>query len=67
VSNLFRVNFFTDNCSVQGLLDYIYFYESQTGEKWKELYVSSILTYQHKKREFDRDTNWWESHIADFR
>ena len=61
-----NVNFFTDNCSVQGLLDYIYFYETQTNEKWKELYVSSVLVYQDKGRNFDRETNWWKEHLNSF-
>ncbi len=60
------VNFFTDNCSVEGMIEYIYFYENQANKKWKDLYLSSVNT--HKKRTLhkdERDTNWWKNHLKD--
>ena len=32
-----NVNYFTNNCSMEGLLSYISFYENQTNVKWKEI------------------------------
>jgi hypothetical protein len=66
IGMLDNVNYFTNNCSVEGLLSYIHFYENQTKTKWKEVYFSDINTHKHQKDIKHTNTNWWESHIAEF-
>ncbi len=63
-----NVEFFTSNCSVDGLLGYIRFYEGQTGVRWQELYQTNINTYTKRKSiSRDGDTDWWEDHLAIFK
>ncbi len=62
------VNYFTDNCSVDGMMSYIDFYQNQTGKRWKELYQSAINMHKDRgvvESEYD-DNNWWEPHIKCF-
>jgi len=61
-------NYFTDNCSIDGLILYISFYEQERGIPWKELYFSNINTHNKKLYSNDntRSNLWWEEHLALF-
>lgn len=64
---LSNVNYFLNNCSPQGLVGFIKFYESQSGITYRDLYQSDVNTFKSGDRNFNRDTDWWTEHIDDFR
>jgi len=61
------INYFLDNCSVNGVISYISFYEKETDTPWVALYASNVNSHKNMKPLYEEeDTNWWSSHIDSF-
>jgi len=61
-----NVQFFVENCSPQGLLDYIKFYETERGIAWAEVYLSNVNIYTSTEIDYAENTNWWKDHLQLF-